>query len=120
MGFDFILEHTQKLELSAAPFQQYVTTVLIWFIDILGTNNDFTGEPAISLMDNCSIDTRPGVPTALREHNVKGIIFPPRTTETFQALGLSLLGVFKKKMQQKLPFTMTIQLRGSFKRFFTI
>jgi hypothetical protein len=39
----------------------------------------------------------------LREHDVKVIIFPPHTTQVFWALGLSLSGVLKRKLQYKLP-----------------
>jgi hypothetical protein len=56
------------------------------------------------LLDNCSIHTTPEILSILREHNVKVITFPPHTTQIFQVLDLSLFGVFKRKMQYKLPF----------------
>jgi hypothetical protein len=40
----------------------------------------------------------------LRDHNLKVITFAPHTTQIFQILDLCLFGVFKSKMQYKLPF----------------
>jgi hypothetical protein len=55
-------------------------------------------------MDNFSIHTRPKVLATLRDRNVKVITFPPHTTQIFQTLDLCLFGVFRRKMQYKLPF----------------
>jgi hypothetical protein len=55
-------------------------------------------------MDNCFIHTKSEVLAALRDDNVKMITFPPHTTQIFQTFDLCLFGVFKKKMQSKLPF----------------
>jgi hypothetical protein len=55
-------------------------------------------------MDNCSVHRKPEILATLREHNVKIIIFPPHTTQIFQALKLCLFGVFKRKVQSRLPF----------------
>jgi hypothetical protein len=104
IGVDTVLEHRQKAYITATLFQQYVTSVLIPFIERLRTDPEFTGESAIRLMDNCSIHTRPEVLATLRGHNVKVITFPPHTTQIFQVLDLCLFGVFKRKMQYKLPF----------------
>jgi hypothetical protein len=103
MGVDLILERRQKPYLTAALFQQYITTVLIPFINWVRTNDQLAREPAIFLMDNCSIHTRPEVREMLREHDVKVIPFPPSTTQAFQTLDLSLFGGLKKKLQYQLP-----------------
>jgi hypothetical protein len=105
MGMDMVLEHRQKTYVTATLFQQYVTSVLIPFIERLRTNLEFTGKSATLLMDNCSIHTRPEVLATFRDHNVKVITFRPHTTQIFQALDLYLIGVFERKMQYKLPFT---------------
>ena len=105
MGLDLILEHRKKPYLTAELFHQYVTTVLLPFIDELRTNDEFAGKTAILLMDNCSIHTRPSVLLHLKEHNVKVITFPPHTTQIFQVLDLSLFGVLKRKTQYKLPLS---------------
>jgi hypothetical protein len=89
--------------MTAALFQQYVTTVLIPFINRVRTNDQLAGKPAILLMDNCSIHTRPEVFEMLREDDVTVITFPPHTTQVCQALDLSLFGVLKSKLQDKLP-----------------
>jgi hypothetical protein len=53
-------------------------------------------------MDNCSCHTRPEVVKILREYDVKMITFLPHMTQIFQALDLSLFGVFKRKLQYEL------------------
>jgi hypothetical protein len=104
MGLDMVLEHRQKAYVTATLFQQYVTSVLIPFIEGLQTNPEFTGKSAILRMDKCSIHTRPGAIATLRDHNVKVTTFPPHTTQIFQTLDLCPSGVFKRKVQYKLPF----------------
>jgi hypothetical protein len=103
MEVDLILEPRQKPYLAAALFQQYVRTVLIPFINRVRTNDRLAGKPAILLMDNCSIHTRPEVLKMLREHDVKVMTFPPHTTQVSQALDLSLFGLLKKKLPYPLP-----------------
>jgi hypothetical protein len=104
MGVDMVLKHKQKAYVTATLFQQYGTSVLIPFIDRLRTNPEFTGKSVILLMDNCFIHTRTEVLVTLRDQNVKRITFPPHTTRIFQTLDLCPFGVFKRKMQYKLPF----------------
>jgi hypothetical protein len=55
-------------------------------------------------MDNRSIHTRPEVVATLTDYNVKVITFPPHTIQIFQTLDVCLFGIFKRKMQYKLPF----------------
>jgi hypothetical protein len=104
MGVDMVLEHRQKAYVTATLFQQYITNVLIPFIERLRTNPEFIGKSAILLMDNCFIHMRPEVLATLRDHNVKVITFAPHSTQIFQTLDLYLSGVFKSKIQFKLPF----------------
>jgi hypothetical protein len=104
ISVNMVLEHRQKGYVTATLFQQYGTSVLIPFIQRLQTNLEFTGKSVILLLDNCFIHTRPEVLATLRDHNVKVITFPPHTTEIFQNHDLCLFGVFKRKMQYKLPF----------------
>jgi hypothetical protein len=103
MRVHLILERRQKPYLTAALFQQYVTTVLIPFINRVRTNVQFAGKPAILLMDNCCIQTRPEIPKILRGHDVKMVTFPPHTIQVFQALDLSLFDALKRTLQSKLP-----------------
>jgi hypothetical protein len=104
MGMDMIPEHRQKLYVTARLFQQYFIIVLIPVIEVFRTNQEFRGKLAILLMDSFSIHTKPEILTTLREHNVKIITFPPHRTQIFQALDLCLFGMFKRKMQDRLPF----------------
>jgi hypothetical protein len=102
MRGDLILERRQKPCMTAALFQQYVTTALIPFIHRVRTNDQLAGKPAILFMDNCSIHTRREVLQMLREHDVKVMTLPPHTTQVFQALDLSLFGILKRKLRYKL------------------
>jgi hypothetical protein len=104
MGVDMVLEDRRKAYVIATLFQQYVTSVLIPFIEKLRTHPEFTSKSAILLMDNCSIHTRPEVLATLMDRNVKMTTFPPHTIQFFQTLDLCLFGIFKRKMQYKLPF----------------
>jgi hypothetical protein len=88
--------------MTAALFQQYVTAVLIQFINRVCTNEQLAGKPAILLMNNCSICARPGVLKMPREHDVKVITFSPHMTQLFQALDLSIFGILKRNLQYKL------------------
>jgi hypothetical protein len=47
---------------------------------------------------------KPEVLATLRNHNVKVITFSPHATQIFQTVDLCLFGVFRRKMQYKLPF----------------
>jgi hypothetical protein len=96
MRVDLILERRQKPFLTAALFQQYIRTVLIAFINRARMNDQLAGKPAISLMDNCSIHTRPEVFKMLREQEVKVIPFQFHTAQVFQALDLNTFGILKK------------------------
>jgi hypothetical protein len=104
MGVDMVLEHRQKVCVAATPFQQYVTSVLIPFIERLRTNPESIGKSAILPLDNCSIHTRPEVLATLRDHNVKVITFLSHITQIFQTLEPCLFNIFKRKMQSKLSF----------------
>jgi hypothetical protein len=98
MGLNSRLKHRQKLYMCTALFQEQTTTVLTPFMNKLWANEQFAGKPAILQMDNCSIHARPKVLPIFRELNLKGITFPPDTTQIFQTFGLSRFGVFKRKL----------------------
>jgi hypothetical protein len=98
MGLAVIPEHGQGWQMSVLLFQQYVTTVLIPFIGQLPTNDEFAGKPAVLLMDNCSIHTKPEVLAILREHDGKAIIFLPHMTGILQVLDLSVFRILKKNL----------------------
>jgi hypothetical protein len=116
---NIVLEHRQKGYVTATLFQQYGTNVPIPFIERLRTNLEFTGKSVILLLDNCFIHTRPEVLAISRDHSVKVITFPPHTTQIFQTPGLCLFGVFKRKMQYKLPFANENLTVNLFERGFT-
>jgi hypothetical protein len=48
-------------------------------------------------MDNCSAHVTPEIFRLLGENHIKIVTYAPHTTNIFQALDLSLFGVFKSK-----------------------
>jgi hypothetical protein len=115
MGIHVILTSRHKLYVSAALFQQCTTIVLIQFIDSPRMNDEFVLKPVNLLMDACEIDRRwNGFPT-WKENDIRVIVFMPNTIQISNPLGLSLLDVLKKKMQEKLPAIVSISPPHSFK-----
>jgi hypothetical protein len=69
-------------------------------------------------MDNSFLHRRPEIPTIVREHKVKVFAFPPHMTEIFQTLELSLFGMLKRKLPDKLPFSNDDLMMALIQRFF--
>jgi hypothetical protein len=99
-------------------FSEYISAVLLPYIDELRTNDEFADKEAVLLMDNCWIHVQTGTPQMLADHRVKVITFPPHTSHIFQSLDLSLFGNVKKKMNYKLPLDSAEKTTGFIKRIF--
>jgi hypothetical protein len=54
----------------------------------------------------------------LENRRGKVLTFPPQTTVTFQCLDLSLFGILKKKMNDKLPLEQQNSAAGFIRRIF--
>jgi hypothetical protein len=61
------MEYREKPDRNQGLFQQYITIVLILFINKLRANEQFAEKPAMLLIDNCFIQTKPEVLPILRE-----------------------------------------------------
>jgi hypothetical protein len=118
MGIDLIIKRRNKPYVNSDLFHEYISTVLLPYIDELRTNDEFTDKEAVLLMDNCSVHVRSDILQILADHHVKVITFPPHTTHIFQSLDLSLFGTFKKKMNYKLPLESDETAAGFIKRIF--
>jgi hypothetical protein len=103
MGVDLILKSRHKPYMNSQLFAEYLSTVLLPYIDERRPDEEFADQEAVLLMDNCSILIRAETLQTLADHRVKVITFPLHTIHIFQCLDLSLLGNFKKKKNYKLP-----------------
>jgi hypothetical protein len=57
-------------------FSEYISTVLLPYIDELRTNDEFVDKEAILLMDNSCIHVQAETLQMLANHRVKVITFP--------------------------------------------
>jgi hypothetical protein len=67
-------------------FAEYISTVLLPYVDELRSNEEFPDKEAVLLMDNCSIHVQGDTLQMLADHRVKVLMFPPHTTHIFQSL----------------------------------
>lgn len=54
-------------------------------------------QEAVLMMDSCSSHCTQNVLQLLGQNNIQAFLYPSHTTNLFQALDLSLLGLFKKR-----------------------
>jgi hypothetical protein len=118
MGADLILRKRSKPYMSAELFDEYISTVLLPYIEELLSNDEFADREAVLLMANCSVHNRSAPLRKLADHRVNAITFSPHTTYVFQSLDLSIFGTFKKRMSDQLPFDNDETSAGSIRRFF--
>jgi hypothetical protein len=97
IGVDLILKRRSKPYMSSELFAEYISTIVLLYIEELRSNCEFADRDAILLMDNYSIHTRAETLQKLADSRVKVITFPPHTTHIFPNLDLNLFGVFKKR-----------------------
>jgi hypothetical protein len=118
MGVDLILESWSKSYMNSQPFAEYISMVLLPYIDELRLNEEFADTETILLMDNYSIQVQAETLQKLADHRVKVITFPPHTTKIFQCFDLSLFGNCKKKMNYRLPLESDEDTAGLIKGIF--
>jgi hypothetical protein len=97
---------------------EYISTVLLSYVNELRSNEEFANQEAVLLMDNCSVYVQGDTLEMLTDHQIKVLTFPPRTTHAFRSLDLSLFGNFKKKMNCMLPLETDETTEGFIKRIF--
>jgi hypothetical protein len=118
MGVDLVLRKRNKPYMNSELFHEYISKVLVPYIDELRTNEEFAEKEAALLMDNCSIHGQYDSLKLLADHLVKVITFPPHTSQIFQCLDLSLFGNLKKRMNYKLPLETDETTAAFIKRIF--
>jgi hypothetical protein len=97
-------------------FAEYISMVLLPYIDELRSNGEFANKEVVLLIDNCSIHVQAETLQTLAGHRVKVITFPSHTTHIFQCLDLSLFGHFK--VNDKLLLEGDEHTAGFIKRIF--
>jgi hypothetical protein len=104
LGRHLILRQRDKAYVNGEIFKDYIQRVFIPHLEILRQKEEFAGEEAALLMDNCPSHVKPEILGILTEARVRIVTFAPHTTNLFQALDLTLFGAFKKRGQYQLPF----------------
>jgi hypothetical protein len=104
--------------MSSQLFAEYISTVLLPYVDELRSNEEFADKEAVLLMDNCSVHLQGDTLQMSADHRVEGLMFPPHTTHIFQSFDLSLFGNFKKRMNYRLPLETDKPRAGLIKRIF--
>jgi hypothetical protein len=97
MGVDWLLKSRHKPYMNPQLFAEYISTILLSYIDELPSNEEFADKEAVLPMDNRSIHVQAETLQTLADHRVKVIIFSPHTIHIFTCLDLSLFGNFKTK-----------------------
>jgi hypothetical protein len=105
--------------MSSQFFAEYISTVLLPYVDELRSNEEFADKKAVVLMDDCSVQVQGDTLQMLADHRVKVLTFLPHTTHLFQSLDLSLFRNFKKRMNYGLPWETDETTAGFIKQIFT-
>jgi hypothetical protein len=119
IGTESILEKREKPYTNAALFHEYTWIIFLPHIAKERSNLGLTDEPAILLMDNCSIQVRISRLRDRAAHRVNFVTFQPHTTNIFQCLDLSLFSILKEKINRKLRLIIMIRWQCSLSAFFT-
>jgi hypothetical protein len=101
---DMILKFNQKPYINAGSFLDDIRTISLPYVDMLRGLVVFAQQPAVLLMDDCSVNVSDDVIRILTETNVRVITFASHTIQIFQVLDLTLFGVLKRRPRCELPF----------------
>jgi hypothetical protein len=105
--------------MSSQLYAEYISTVLLPYVDELLSNEEFADKEAVLLMENCFVHVQGDTRQMLADHRVKVLTLPPHTTYIFQSLDFSLFGKFKKRMNYRLPLEIDETKTGLIKRIVT-
>jgi hypothetical protein len=75
-GVGLIIRKRNKPYMNSQLFSEYISTVLIPYIDMLRTNDEFADKEVVLRMDNCCIHVETEMLQMLADHRVKVITFP--------------------------------------------
>ena len=96
LGEDVIIKQRNKPYMDEDLFFEYITTVLIPYIDKLREMEMYSNEKALIMMDSASCHCSQRILTKLDKNNILALVYPSHTSNLFQALDLSFFGALKK------------------------
>jgi hypothetical protein len=121
LGVDLILKHGNERYMNSQLFAEYISTVLLLYVDELQSNEEFSDKKVVLLIGNCFVHVQGDALQIWADHRVnqvKVLTFPLYITHNFQSLDLSLFGNFKKRMNDGLPLETDEITTGFIKRIF--
>jgi hypothetical protein len=92
---DVLIRHRSPPYVDESTFFEYITHVLIPYVNSVRENPDLYNEYAVLLMDSASPHVSERVLRVLGENRIMAIVFPAHTTHLFQGLDLVLFGALK-------------------------
>ena len=102
IGEDVILKQRQKPYMDEQLFFEYITTVLIPYIDKLRENEMYSNEKALIMMDSASCHCSSRILQLLAKKNILVLVYPSHTSNLFQALDLCFFGAMKKNKSNEM------------------
>jgi hypothetical protein len=93
---DAMVRRRNPAYVSEELFFEYVSDVVIPYVDSLRSQPQFENQPAILLMDSALPHVSERVLRLLGENMIKAVVFPAHTTNIFQALDLVFFSALKK------------------------
>ena len=101
---DIMIRHRNPPYMNESLFIEYLQLVLIPYINSVREKYQCPEKEALLMMDSCSSHCTTNVMKLLGENKIIAFAFPSHTTNIFQALDLSLFGIFKRtKNQEDIP-----------------
>jgi hypothetical protein len=96
-GKDVLMERNVKPYVDRPLFGNSIRHHSMPYITALRTNLCYSNAEVVLLMDNCSAHVTPEIFRLLGENHITIVTFSLHTTHIFQALDLSLFGMFKTR-----------------------
>jgi hypothetical protein len=96
LAVDFVSRQQPKLYVSRNLFLEYITTILVPYLNERRDSEVFEGVEAVFVMDNCSHHISDEVVAVLTHARVRIITFASHITNIFQMLDVVLFGALKK------------------------
>ena len=101
---DIMIRQRNPPYINESLFIEYLQLVLIPYINSVREKYQCPEKEAVLMMDSCSAHCTLNVMKLLGENKIIAFAFPSHTTNIFQALDLSLFGIFKRtKNQEDIP-----------------
>jgi ABC-type molybdate transport system ATPase subunit len=104
-GRHLILKKNQKSYVNSKSFTEYIKSTFMPHVARIHAAREVEREDAALLMDNCQSHLTSDVRDCLNTARVSVVTFRPHTTQIFQLLDLTLVGMFTRDGKYHLPFS---------------